>query len=154
MKKLALIAVSLFALTSCETWNDFASKGSTNTTAKTTKSTAKSATADTAKSKMSKTNAELLATMVEPTSSGQTITIKTDPADANCAIDRDGMTIERLNGKDKVGTFPKTGRDLLIRCLKSGYSEGTYLAKANWDGSYQHTVEIKLKTKPATSKKK
>lgn len=154
MKRILIIAASLLAVTGCQTWNDFASKGSKETSANVNKNAGKTATASSSgKATAGKKNADLLASMVEP-SGGQTIKIVTSPSDANCAVDRDGMTIERLNGENKQATFPKTGKDLLIRCLKSGYSENSYLAKANYDNSYQNTVEIKLKAKPIVTAKK
>jgi hypothetical protein len=84
---------------------------------------------------------------VASSKTGQTIKIVTKPVDANCAVDRDNMTIERVNGTPGSATFAKTGKDLVIRCLKSGYQQETFIAKANADKSYPSLVEMTLKSK-------
>jgi len=136
MKRLLIAACSLLALTACETLKSMDEQNKTATT-KPGKATA---------SKNSSKSSAPVGMFNDP-KSGSTIKIVTSPADANCAVDVDNMTMERVNGTPASFKAQRTGKDLVIRCLKSGYKQETYVAKANPDKGYQHTVELKLKKK-------
>lgn len=82
----------------------------------------------------------------------QKIKIVTTPEDTSCAIDRDRMTFERVDHTPTSFTVEKTGKDLTVRCLKSGYSQASATLKARADKSYDDTVNLVLKPKSAAVK--
>jgi hypothetical protein len=63
--------------------------------------------------------------IIEGTS--QEIAINTNPSGADCSIEREGMSIGRVNPTPGATTIQKTKHDITIRCNKDGYEEATYL---------------------------
>ncbi len=75
------------------------------------------------------------ASVIEGTS--QEIMVNTNPAGADCALERQGAVIARVNPTPAATTIKKTKYDITIRCNKAGYQESTYLnhsgsAGATW----------------------
>lgn len=77
----------------------------------------------------------------------QELRIVTAPTGANCAIDIDKVTVDRVKGTPATAIVDKKGKDLLIRCLKTGYSQASLTVKPNADGSYESPVMLNLKKK-------
>ena len=65
------------------------------------------------------------ASVIEGTS--QEILVNTNPAGANCALEREGNIIARVQQTPGGATIKKTKHDITIRCSKDGYQEATYL---------------------------
>ena len=63
--------------------------------------------------------------IIEGTS--QEIMVNTTPPEANCALEREGGVIARINPTPGAATVKKTKHDITIRCIKPGYEEATYL---------------------------
>ena len=63
--------------------------------------------------------------IIEGTS--QEITVNTNPAGANCSLERQGISIARIDPTPAAATIKKTKHDIVIRCNKEGYQEATYL---------------------------
>ncbi|WP_148293700.1 hypothetical protein [Azospirillum sp. B4] len=63
--------------------------------------------------------------IVEGTS--QEITVNTNPAGANCALEREGTVIARIAQTPAATTVKKTKHDITVRCVKDGYQEATFL---------------------------
>ena len=57
----------------------------------------------------------------------QEITVNTNPAGANCTIERQDKQIAVVPSTPGDATVRKTKYDILIRCKKDGYQEATYL---------------------------
>lgn len=57
----------------------------------------------------------------------QDIAVVTNPAGASCIFERQGMNIGTIGSTPATLNVPKRKYDLLIRCNKPGYQEGTYL---------------------------
>jgi hypothetical protein len=57
----------------------------------------------------------------------QEIMINTNPAGADCSLNREGNVIARVNPTPAAATIKKTKQDIKIVCNKSGYQESTYL---------------------------
>jgi hypothetical protein len=57
----------------------------------------------------------------------QEIMVNTNPAGADCSLERQGLSIARVDPTPGAGTIKKTKYDILIRCNKDGYQEATYL---------------------------
>src|SRR6185312_11360642 len=73
--------------------------------------------------------------IIEGTS--QEIMVNTTPAAANCSIDRQGLSIARVDPTPGAATIKKDKYDITIRCNKAGYQQATYLdhsgvAGATW----------------------
>lgn len=62
--------------------------------------------------------------IIEGTS--QEVVINTNPAGANCALNREGTTIARVEPTPGAATIKKTKYDIIIVCDKTGYQEATY----------------------------
>lgn len=73
--------------------------------------------------------------IVEGTS--QEITVNTTPAGANCSLNREGISIARIEPTPGAATIKKTKHDITIVCNKKGYQEATYL---NHSGAAGATV--------------
>lgn len=71
--------------------------------------------------------------IIEGTS--QEITINTTPAGANCTLDRQGISIARINPSPGAATIKKTKYDIIVRCNKDGYQEATYFNKSGSAGA-------------------
>jgi hypothetical protein len=63
--------------------------------------------------------------VIEGTS--QEILVNTNPAGANCALERQGKTIARIPQTPGGATIKKTKYDIMVRCTKDGYQEATFL---------------------------
>lgn len=63
--------------------------------------------------------------IIEGTS--QQILVNTNPAGADCALERNGEVIARVQQTPGGTTIKKTKYDITVRCNKLGYQEGTYL---------------------------
>lgn len=58
----------------------------------------------------------------------QEVKIVTVPSDANCAIDVNNRTVDRVKGTPLTARVPVSD-NTVIRCLKSGYKEGKATVK-------------------------
>jgi hypothetical protein len=63
--------------------------------------------------------------VIEGTS--QQILVNTNPPGADCAFERQGQTIARVSNTPGGATIKKTKHDIMLRCNKQGFQEGTYL---------------------------
>ena len=63
--------------------------------------------------------------IIEGTS--QEIMVNTNPAGANCSLNRQGLSIARINPTPGAATIKKLKYDITIVCDKDGYQEATYL---------------------------
>lgn len=63
--------------------------------------------------------------VIEGTS--QEILVNTNPAGANCALEREGNIIARIPQTPGGATIKKTKHDITVRCTKDGFMEATYL---------------------------
>jgi hypothetical protein len=63
--------------------------------------------------------------IIEGTS--QQILLNTNPTGADCALERQGEVIARVQQTPGGATIKKTKYDITVRCTKSGFQEGTYL---------------------------
>jgi hypothetical protein len=57
----------------------------------------------------------------------QEITVNTNPSGANCSLERQGMSIARVEPTPGAATIKKTKYDIIIYCNKEGYQEASYL---------------------------
>jgi len=73
--------------------------------------------------------------IIEGTS--QEITVNTTPAGANCSLERQGISIARIDPTPGAATIKKTKYDITIKCNKRGYQEATYI---NHSGAAGATV--------------
>ncbi|MCB9990497.1 MAG: hypothetical protein H6867_03835 [Rhodospirillales bacterium] len=73
------------------------------------------------------------ASIVEGTS--QEIVINTTPEGADCALEREGVVIGRVNPTPGAVTIKKTKHDMNIICNKAGYEEATYFNKSDVAGA-------------------
>ena len=60
----------------------------------------------------------------------QEISINTNPAGADCGIERLDTNIARVNPTPGAALVSKTKHDITIRCNKEGYVESTYINKS------------------------
>jgi hypothetical protein len=67
--------------------------------------------------------------------SDQTITVSTNPPEADCAPVREGNVIGRVNPTPGSVVIEKTKHDITITCTKSGYQEATYFNKSDIEGA-------------------
>jgi hypothetical protein len=63
--------------------------------------------------------------VIEGTS--QEILVNTNPPGANCAFEREGNVIARVQQTPGGATIKKTKHDITLRCNKQGFQEATYL---------------------------
>lgn len=71
--------------------------------------------------------------IVEGTS--QEIAIATSPEGANCALEREGLTIARVNPTPGAATVQKTKHDITIKCSKETFHESVYFNKSDVAGA-------------------
>jgi hypothetical protein len=71
--------------------------------------------------------------IIEGTS--QEILVNTNPASANCALEREGNVIARIPQTPSGTTVKKTKYDITIRCTKDGFQEATYLNHSSAAGA-------------------
>ena len=62
--------------------------------------------------------------IIEGTS--QEIMVNTNPSEASCSLERQGLSIARVDPTPGAATIKKTKYDMIIRCNKDGYEEATY----------------------------
>lgn len=60
----------------------------------------------------------------------QTLTVKSDPAGADCSIDRKGEVIARINPTPGTVTIRKTKDDITIVCRKDGYETASLFERS------------------------
>lgn len=63
--------------------------------------------------------------IIEGTS--QEIMVNTNPAGADCSLNRQGLSIAHVNPTPGAATIKKTKYDITIVCNKPGFEEATYL---------------------------
>jgi hypothetical protein len=68
------------------------------------------------------------ASVIEGTS--QEITINTNPAGANCSLERQNVSIGRISPTPGAVTVKKTKYDITVVCEKSGYQRATFFNKS------------------------
>ena len=73
------------------------------------------------------------ASVIEGTS--QEILVNTNPAGANCTLEREGNVIARVAQTPGGATIRKTKHDITLRCTKDGYQEATYLNHSGAEGA-------------------
>ncbi|RVU36362.1 hypothetical protein EOI86_14215 [Hwanghaeella grinnelliae] len=71
--------------------------------------------------------------VIEGTS--QEIVVNTVPEGANCALEREGQIIGRVDPTPGGITIEKTKHDLNIICSKDGYQEATFFNKSDVAGA-------------------
>lgn len=71
--------------------------------------------------------------IIEGTS--QEIVINTSPEGANCALEREGMVIGRIDPTPGGVVVKKTKHDINITCTKKGYETATYFNKSDVAGA-------------------
>lgn len=67
--------------------------------------------------------------------SSQEFVINTTPEGADCAINREGITIGRVNPTPGGVTIKKTKHDITVVCNKQGYEETKYFSNSGSQGS-------------------
>ena len=73
--------------------------------------------------------------IIEGTS--QEIAVNTNPAGADCSLERQGISIAHVDSTPASVTIKKTKYDITVRCHKKGFEEATYL---NHSGAAAATV--------------
>lgn len=71
--------------------------------------------------------------IIEGTS--QEITVNTNPSGAECSLERQGISIARIDPTPGAATIKKTKYDMIIRCYKEGYQEASYMNKSGSAGA-------------------
>ena len=71
--------------------------------------------------------------IVEGTS--QELVINTAPEGANCALEREGQTIGRVNPTPGGITVKKTKHDITVVCTKAGYEKTSFFNKSDVAGA-------------------
>jgi hypothetical protein len=71
--------------------------------------------------------------IIEGTS--QEIIINTTPAGADCSLERQNISIARVNPTPGSTIIKKTKYDIMIRCNRTGYQEATYFNKSGSAGA-------------------
>lgn len=61
----------------------------------------------------------------------QEITINTNPAGADCALEREGIAIARVNPTPGAATIKKTKHNIIIKCNKTGYHETSFFNRSD-----------------------
>lgn len=65
----------------------------------------------------------------------QEVMVNTNPAGADCSLNRQGVSIARVNPTPGAATIKKTKHDITISCTKDGYQTATYMDKSGVAGS-------------------
>ncbi len=63
----------------------------------------------------------------------QTIVVNTNPADATCALERQGEEIGAVLSTPGSVTVQKTKHDITIYCEKDGYETATFINNSGWE---------------------
>lgn len=71
--------------------------------------------------------------IVEGTS--QQILVNTTPSGADCALEREGIVIGRVNPTPGSALVDKTKHDITIKCTKDTFHESTYMNKSDVAGA-------------------
>ena len=71
--------------------------------------------------------------IIEGTS--QEITVNTNPAGAKCSLNREGVSIARIESTPAAMTIKKTKNDITVVCEKDGYQQATYMNKSGTAGA-------------------
>jgi len=71
--------------------------------------------------------------IIEGTS--QEIVVNTNPASADCSLEREGISIARINPTPGAVTIKKTKYDITVKCNKDGYQEATYINNSGSAGA-------------------
>ena len=71
--------------------------------------------------------------IIEGTS--QEITVNTNPAGAKCALNREGVSIARIDPTPGAVTIKKTKNDITVVCDKDGYQQATFMNKSGVAGA-------------------
>lgn len=71
--------------------------------------------------------------IVEGTS--QEIVVNTNPAGANCDLQREGISIARISPTPGAATIKKTKHDLTIKCNMPNFHEATYFNNSDAAGA-------------------
>lgn len=71
--------------------------------------------------------------IIEGTS--QELLVNTNPQGADCALEREGITIARVSPTPGATTVKKTKHDILVKCSKEGFHEATYFNKSDIAGA-------------------
>lgn len=72
-------------------------------------------------------------TIVEGTT--QEIVVNTTPEGADCALEREGITIARITPTPGAATIEKTKHDITIVCSLEGFHRSTYFNKSDVAGA-------------------
>ena len=73
------------------------------------------------------------ASVIDGTS--QEITINTNPSDAECTLNRKGISIGMIDPTPGSVTIKKTRDDITVVCNKDGYQEATYFNRSGSEGA-------------------
>jgi len=71
--------------------------------------------------------------VIEGTS--QQITVNTTPPGANCSLNREGVSIARIDPTPGAATIKKTKYDITVVCDKDGYQQASLLNKSGVAGA-------------------
>jgi hypothetical protein len=71
--------------------------------------------------------------IIEGTS--QEILINTNPSSADCSLNREGVSIARVNPTPGAATIKKTKYDITVVCNKDGFEEATYINHSGTAGA-------------------
>jgi hypothetical protein len=71
--------------------------------------------------------------IIEGTS--QEILVNTNPPDAECSLNREGISIARVSPTPGAVTIKKTKHDMTIICMKEGFHDATYFNKSDVAGA-------------------
>ena len=73
------------------------------------------------------------ASIIEGTT--QQIVVNTNPAGANCSLNREGVSIARVNPTPGAVTIKKTKNDITVTCDMDGFEQATYFNKSGAAGA-------------------
>lgn len=65
----------------------------------------------------------------------QEVVVNTNPSEADCTLERQGISIARINPTPGAATIKKTKYDITILCNKPGYQEATFFNKSGSEGA-------------------
>ncbi|MEI7609998.1 MAG: hypothetical protein WCJ64_21660 [Rhodospirillaceae bacterium] len=65
----------------------------------------------------------------------QEIVINTNPPGADCALNRKGIPVARVNPTPGAATIKKTKNDIVVICTKAGYQPASYINRSGSAGA-------------------
>lgn len=65
----------------------------------------------------------------------QEILVNTNPPGADCAFEREGLTIARVNPTPGIALVEKTKHDITVNCAKAGFDNSTFFNKSGVAGA-------------------